>query len=115
MNCKTTNSIHAVGAQASSSAMGMMKLPQISRSFVPRLIHTHGSSRVVRVVKGHRPNTFSRSPLRVNAMRGNFGSSNSFSSWPGTGPSIQDRVMAALPYVLPFLNVFHYGRFLFLM
>jgi len=49
-------------------------------------------------------------------MRGNFGG-NSYrgTGWSGSGPSIQDRVLAALPYVLPFLNVFHYGRFLFYM
>ncbi|KAF5826603.1 hypothetical protein DUNSADRAFT_2551 [Dunaliella salina] len=58
-----------------------------------------------------------RTPLRINAMWGNFRGSSSYrgSGWSGSGPSIQDRVLAAVPYILPFLNVFQYGRFLFYM
>ena len=31
----------------------------------------------------------------------------------GSSPDIQDRVLAAIPYLLPFLDSFGYGRFLF--
>ncbi len=49
--------------------------------------------------------------------RGSGGSFGGRSSFPvaSSGPEIGDRLLAALPYVLPFFNAFTYGRYLFYM
>lgn len=52
----------------------------------------------------------SRAQLSVNARYG--GSSMAGRSGQ---PEIVDRVIAALPYLLPFFNAFSYGRYLFYM
>lgn len=46
----------------------------------------------------------SRGQLRVSARYGSYRSS---------APNVAERVLAAVPYLLPFLDAFSYGRFLF--
>lgn len=51
---------------------------------------------------------------RQLVVQARFSGPPAFSGRPGQ-PALTDRLLAALPYILPFLNVFTYGRFLFYM
>lgn len=69
----------------------------------------------------HAPMPRSGRAVRVEARGGSRGGG---SGWPSGGggsltprgtPEVMDRVLGALPYVLPFLNAFVYARFLYMM